>query len=276
MLDWLIEPLGHVFMQRALLATVIVGTVSAVIGTFVVLRGMAFFGDALAHAILPGIAAGYLVSGTAREPLFWWALGAAILSSLGISTLKQNSQLREDTAIGIVFSGMFALGIAMLSSTGDYAEELTHLLFGNVLEISTGELWLIGGLGAIVLLLTIAFQKEFLLLSFDPVLARTIRIPDRQLDRLLFILIAVTVVVSLQTVGIALMVAMLVTPAASAFLISKRVPQMMLIAALLSILAGIIGLYLSYYMGIAAGAAIVLSSTAFFIIIWLLLKIRRS
>jgi manganese/iron transport system permease protein len=276
MLDWLIEPLGHAFMQRALLATVIVGTVSAVIGTFVVLRGMAFFGDALAHAILPGIAAGYLVSGTAREPLFWWALGAAILSSLGISTLKQNSQLREDTAIGIVFSGMFALGIAMLSSTGDYAEELTHLLFGNVLEISTGELWLIGSLGAIVLLLTIAFQKEFLLLSFDPVLARTIRIPDRQLDRLLFILIAVTVVVSLQTVGIALMVAMLVTPAASAFLISKRVPQMMLIAALLSILAGLIGLYLSYYMGIAAGAAIVLSSTAFFIIIWLFLKFRRS
>ena len=268
MFDWLLEPLGYAFMQRAILASVVVGVVSAVVGTYVVLRGMAFFGDALAHAILPGLAVGYVIGGPARQQLFWWALGAAIISSLGISSLKQVTRLREDTAIGIIFAGMFALGIALISSAGSYAVDLAHFLFGNVLGVSPSDLVLISGLGLLVLVLVVAFQKEFLLLSFDPVLARTLRIPSRRLENLLFVLIAVTVVVSLQTVGVALMVAMLVTPAASAFLISKRVPQMMLIAALLASLAGVLGLYLSYYLSIASGAAIVLTSTGVFILVW--------
>lgn len=274
MFDWLLEPLSFAFMQRAILASVVVGVVSAVIGTYVVLRGMAFFGDALAHAILPGLALGYVIGGPARQQLFWWALGAAIISSLGISSLKQATRLREDTAIGIIFAGMFALGIALISSAGSYAVDLAHFLFGNVLGVSPLDLMLISGLGLLVLVLVLAFQKEFLLLSFDPVLARTLRIPGRRLENLLFVLIAVTVVVSLQTVGVALMVAMLVTPAASAFLISKRVPQMMLIAALLASLAGVLGLYLSYYLSIASGAAIVLTSTALFILIWLIQRLR--
>ena len=276
MFDWLLEPLGFAFMQRAILAAVVVGVVSAVVGTYVVLRGMAFFGDALAHAILPGLAIGYVIGGPARQQLFWWALGAAIISSLGISSLKQVTRLREDTAIGIIFAGMFALGIALISSAGSYAVDLAHFLFGNVLGVSPSDLALISGLGLLVLVLVVAFQKEFLLLSFDPVLARTLRIPVRRLENLLSVLIAVTVVVSLQTVGVALMVAMLVTPAASAFLISKRVPQMMLIAALLASLAGVLGLYLSYYLSIASGAAIVLTSTAFFVLIWLAQQVRGT
>lgn len=268
MLNWLLEPLTYAFMQRAMLAAIIVGIVCAVIGSYVVLRGMAFFGDALAHAILPGVAVGYVLGGPAREQVFWWALAAALLSSLGISALNRVTRLSEDTAIGIVFSGMFALGIALISSVRSYAVDLSHFLFGNVLGVSQADLTLTLALGMLVIVLVLLFYKEFLLLSFDPLLAKTLRIPDRQLESLLFVLIAVTVVVALQTVGVALMVAMLVTPAATAFLISKRMCQMMLWAAFFAALSAVIGLYLSYYLSIASGAAIVLTATAIFILVW--------
>jgi len=269
MADWLLEPLGYAFMQRAMLAAVIVGIVCAIIGCFVVLRGMAFFGDALAHSILPGMAVGYVIGGPSRDFLFWWALGAGILASLGISLINRVTRLKEDTAIGIVFSGMFALGIALISSAQNYAIDLAHFLFGNILGVDDQDLWLTAILGALVLISVFLFYKEFLLLSFDPELARTLRIPERTLEIFLFILIAITVVVALQTVGIALMVAMLVTPAAGAFLLTKRLPRMMAIAALIASLSGVLGLYLSFYFGIASGAAIVLCCTAIFILIWL-------
>jgi manganese/iron transport system permease protein len=269
MADWLLEPLTYAFMQRGLLAAIVVGIVCAVIGCYVVLRSMAFFGDALAHAILPGIAIGYLVGGSARGALFWWALAAAILSSLGIGALNRVARLREDTAIGIVFSGMFALGIALISSVRSYAVDLAHFLFGNVLGVTPEDLLLTASLGGVVLLLIIAFYKEFLVLSFDPVLATTIRIPARALELLLFVLIAVTVVVSLQTVGVALMVAMLVTPAAAASLVTKRLPAMMLVAAAIAAFSGVAGLYVSYYLSVASGAAIVLVCTVVFGLVWM-------
>lgn len=268
MLDWLLEPLTHAFMQRAMLAAIVVGIVCAVIGCYIVLRGMAFFGDALAHAILPGVAIGYVVSGPARAQVFWWALGAAILSSLGISALNRVARLREDTAIGIVFSGMFALGIAIISSVETYALDLTNFLFGNVLAVTRNDLILTASLAALIVILVLLFYKEFLLLAFDPVLAKTVRIPARNLEALLFVLIALTVVVSLQTVGVALMVAMLVTPAATAFLISKRLQNMMVWAAFFAAISGVFGLYLSYYLSIASGAAIVLTCTALFVLVW--------
>ena len=268
MADWLTEPLGYAFMQRGLMAAIIVGAVCATVGSYIVLRGLAFFGDALAHAILPGVAAGYLLGGGGRVQLFWWALAAAIISSLGIGALGRVARLREDTAIGIVFSGMFALGIAMISSAHNYALDLSHFLFGNVLGVSESDLWITGILGGAVVLLILAFYKEFLVLSFDPVLATTMRISSRALETLLYILIAVTIVLSLQTLGIALMVAMLVTPAAAAFLVTKRLPIMMMLAAVIASASGVIGLYLSFYFSIASGAAIVLTCTAFFIAVW--------
>ena len=260
------EPFQYEFMQRGMIAAVLVGSVCAVVGTYMVLRGMAFFGDALAHTILPGIALGYLVSGGARETLFWWALGTSIVASLGIGAISRSAQIREDTAIGIIFAGMFALGIALISTVRSYAVDLSHFLFGDVLSVSTQSLWLILIFGGIVVLVIFAFYKEFTTISFDPVLAATLRLPVDLLNNLVLVLIAVTVAVSLQTVGVALMVAMLVTPAATAYLLTNRLPVMMLLAAIFASFSGIIGLYLSYYLSISSGAAIVLTATAFFLI----------
>jgi len=267
-------PLQYEFMQRGMIAAVLVGIVCAVVGTYVVLRGMAFFGDALAHTILPGIALGYLFSGGARDVLFWWALGTAIVAALGIGAISKNSEIKEDTSIGIIFAGMFALGIALISTVRSYAVDLSHFLFGDVLSVSTHSLWLILIFGGLVLLTIFAFYKEFTTLSFDPILAATLRLPVGLLNNLLLTLIAVTVAVSLQTVGVALMVAMLVTPAATAYLITRRLSTMMLIAAIFASLSGVIGLYLSYYLSIASGAAIVLTATLFFLItfVWKRLK----
>jgi manganese/iron transport system permease protein len=265
-MSFLLEPLQYEFMQRGMIAAILVGIVCAVVGTYVVLRGLAFFGDALAHTILPGIALGYLISGGAREPLFWWALGTAIVAALGIGAISKNSEIKEDTAIGIIFAGMFALGIALISTAGSYAVDLSHFLFGDVLSVSSQSLWLILLFGGFVLLSVFALYKEFLTLSFDPILAVTLRLPVGLLNNFLLALIAVTVAVSLQTVGVALMVAMLVTPAATAYLLTRRLVSMMGLAAVFAALSGVVGLYLSYYLSIASGAAIVLTATSFFAI----------
>src|SRR5574342_671533 len=265
-MSWLLEPLQHAFMLRGLAAAVLVGIICAVVGTYVVLRGMAFFGDALAHTILPGVALGYLVSGGARESLFWWAWGTAVMAALGIGAISKHSQVKEDTAIGIIFAGMFALGIALISTVRSYAVDLSHFLFGDVLSVSTHSLWLILIFGGIVLLTVFAFYKEFTTISFDPILAATLRLPVGWLNNLLLTLIAVTVAVSLQTVGVALMVAMLVTPAATAYLLTHRLSHMLALAAVFASLSGVIGLYLSFYLSIASGAAIVLTATFFFLI----------
>jgi len=266
MIQWIVVPMSHSFMIRGLIAVVMVGIVCATVGTYVVLRGMAFFGDALAHAILPGVAVGYLVSGGEREPVFWWGLITAVLTAIGIGAIGKGTQVKEDTAIGIIFAGMFALGIALISTLRSYAVDLAHFLFGNVLGVSRGDLWLTGTLGGIVLVTILVLYKEFLVLSFDPILAVTLRLPSTLLHYLLLILIALAIVVSLQTVGVALMVAMLVTPAATAYLLTRRLSSMMALAAVIGALSGITGLYLSYYVSVASGAAIVLVCTALFLL----------
>lgn len=274
-IDFLVEPLSYAFMQRGLLAVVMVGVVCATVGTYVVLRGMAFFGDALAHAILPGVAVGYLVSGGARGPTFWWGLGTAVLTAIGIGAIGKGARVKEDTAIGILFAGMFALGIALISTVRSYAVDLAHFMFGDVLGVSAGDLWLTGLLGGLVVLVVLAFYKEFLVMSFDPVLAVTLRLPSGLLHYMLLVLIALAIVVSLQTVGVALMVAMLITPAATAYLLTRRLPVMMALSALIGALSGVVGLYLSYYVSVASGAAIVLVCTALFVLI-LLFAPRRG
>jgi manganese/iron transport system permease protein len=266
LMNWIVVPMRYPFMVRGLLAVVMVGVVCATVGTYVVLRGMAFLGDALAHAILPGVAIGYLVSGGARGPVFWWGLGTAVLTAVGIGAVGKGAQVKEDTAIGILFAGMFALGIALISTVRSYAVDLAHFMFGDVLGVSAGDLLLTGTVGGVVLLVTLALYKEFLVLSFDPILAVTLRLPSGLLNYLLLVLIALAIVVSLQTVGVALMVAMLVTPAATAYLLTRRLPVMMGLAALIGAISGIVGLYLSYYISVASGAAIVLVCTAFFVL----------
>jgi ABC-type Mn2+/Zn2+ transport system permease subunit len=265
-IDFLIGPLSYPFMVRGLLAVVMVGVVCALVGTYVVLRGMAFFGDAVAHAILPGVAVGYLVSGGARGPVFWWGLGTAVFTAVGIGAIGKGAHVKEDTAIGIIFAGMFALGIALISTVRSYAVDLAHFMFGNVLGVSRADLWLIAVLGGLIVLVILALYKEFLILSFDPILASTLRLPSTLLHYSQLVLIALAIVVSLQTVGVALMVAMLVTPAATAYLLTRRLSVMMSLAALIGALSGVVGLYLSYQVSVASGAAIVLVCTACFLL----------
>lgn len=264
-MDLLLDPLNYGFMWRGLLASVMVGVICSTIGTYVILQGMAFLGDALAHAVLPGIVIAYLLS----WPLVIGALVCGILVALGIGALSERGEVREDTAIGIVFAGAFALGVALLSTMHSYAVDLAHILFGDVLGVSGSDLWLIFGLSALVLLVVLLVYKELAVLTFDPTLAVVLRLPATFLRYLLLVLIAITVVVALQTVGIALLLAMLVTPAATAQLLTRRLPALMFTAAMLGALANITGLYFSYYFNIASGPAMVLVATLFFALVFL-------
>jgi ABC-type Mn2+/Zn2+ transport system permease subunit len=264
-MNWLLDPLQFSFIVRALIAAVVVGVVCSVLGTYVVLRGMAFFGDALAHTILPGVVIAFLLG----WPLAVGALVVGVLAALGIGFLAERGTLKEDTAIGVIFAGLFALGIALLSTSGNYTIDLAHFLFGNLLGVSTTDLWVIGGLGAAVLMTIYLFYKEFLVISFDPVLAVTLRLPTTLLRYLLLVLIAVTIVTALQVVGIALMLAMFVTPAATASLVTRRLPTMMLVSALIGAFSGVVGLYASFYLNVASGAAVVLVATLIFFLVFL-------
>jgi manganese/iron transport system permease protein len=264
-MSWLFQPFAYEFMQRGMLASVIVGILCAVMGTYVVLRGMAFLGDALAHAILPGIAIAYLLHGS----LLVGALVAAIAIAFLIGLFSRQGTVKEDTAIGILFAAALSLGIALISSIKTYAVDLSHILFGNVLGVSSTDLWLTAGLGLLVLLTVVLLYKPFLVISFDPVLAATMRLPADLLRNLMLVLLALTVVVSLQTVGVGLAAAMLVTPAATAYLLTRRLAPMMVLSAALGALSSIVGLYLSYYLNIVSGSAIVLTATLFFVIAFL-------
>ncbi len=269
--SFLAEPLNYAFIQRAMLALIIVGGVNAVVGCFVVVRGMAFFGDAMSHAILPGIALSYTASGgIVHSNLFVGGLGAGVLSAIVIAWLTHNKELKEDSAIAIVFVTMFALGIAIVSTQTNYTADLTHILFGSINGINHGDLLTMGALSAVVLLVILLLYKEFLIVSFDLSLAHSLKLPVRFLHILLLILIAVTIVASLQAVGIALMLALLITPAATARLLVKRLHQMIVIACLFGIISGIVGFYVSYYLDIPSGACIVLTLSALFGLVLLL------
>lgn len=271
-LTWLTEPFQYPFMLRALWASLIVGVVCPVLGTYVVLRGMAFLGDALAHIILPGVVLAFLLG----LPLALGALAVGVLAALAINAISARAELREDAAIGVVFAGAFALGVALLSLQRSYAVDLTHILFGDLLGVSSADLVLMGALGALVLLVVVAFYKEFLVLSFDPLLATTLRLPVSFLKNLLLVLLAVVIVMSLQVVGVALVLAMLVTPASAAYLWSRRLPPMMAIAAGFGSISALVGLLLSYHLNLASGPAIVLVETGLFGLAFLVSPRRRS
>lgn len=259
------EPLQYNFIQRGMLALILVGGINAVVGCFVMVRGMAFFGDALAHSILPGVALSYTASGgSIGSNLFVGGLGAGIFSALVIAWLTRNQDLKEDSAIAIVFVTMFALGIAIISTQSSYSIDLAHILFGSINGISHQDLLTMTVMTAIVLLIIGLFYKEFLIISFDLNLAHSLKLPAEALRLLLLILIAVTIVVSLQAVGVALMLALLITPVATARLLVKRLHHMLGISSLLGIISGIVGFYASYYLDIPSGACIVLMLSALF------------
>lgn len=270
-MQMLLEPLTYAFMQRGLLAGTLVGILCAVMGTYVVLRGMAFLGDALAHAILPGVAIAYLLGAN----LLIGALVAAAVVALAIGYFSKQGAVKEDTAIGILFAAALALGVALISSIRTSAVDLSHILFGNILGVSPTDLWLTFGLGLVILLTVFLLYRPFLVISFDPVLAATLRLPAELLRNVMLLLLALTVVVSLQTVGVGLAAAMLVTPAATAYLLSRRLAPMMFISAAIGAFSSLMGLYLSYYLNIASGAAIVLTATAVFLVVFLVKRGKR-
>lgn len=265
MISWLTEPFALGFMQRALAASVIVGVVCAVIGCYIVLWSMAFLGDALAHAILPGVAVAYLVGAN----LLAGALVAGLIVAVGISFLSRSATIREDTAIGIFFAAALALGVVLISTMDTYAVDLTHVLFGNVLGVTGTDLAISGALAVGVLVAISLLYRQLLVLSFDPVLGRTLGLRTHALRTGFFLLLAVTIVLSLQTVGVALVAAMLVTPPAAAYLVTRRLPAMMVVSALIGVASAIIGLYVSYYVNVASGGAMVLVATTFFVVVFL-------
>ena len=265
MIAWLLAPLSYAFMQRGMLVAVLVGVACAVVGCYVVLRSMAFIGDAMAHSILPGVAVAYLVKGN----LLVGALVAAVAVAFGIGFFSRQGRLKEDSAIGILFAAAFSLGVILISSIRTYAVDLSHILFGNVLGVSNTDLLLTAGLVLAVVAVVFLLYKELLVVSFDPVLAATLRLPAERLRMVLLVLLALTVVVSLQSVGIGLVTSMLVTPGATAYLLTRRLPRMMALSAVFGALSGVIGLYASYYLDVVSGAAIVLTATAFFLLAFL-------
>jgi len=264
-IQWLAEPFSYEFMLRGLWASLIVGVVCPILGTYVVLRGMAFLGDALAHIILPGVVLAFML----EWPLPVGALLVGTTAALAIGAIGRRADIKEDAAIGVVFAGAFALGVAMISVQRSYAVDLAHILFGNLLGVSNADIRLMLALGVVVLLAIFAFYKEFLVLSFDPVLAATLRLPVTFLQNLLLVLLAIVIVISLQAVGVALVLAMLVTPASAAFLLARRLPVMMVLSAGIGVLSSVAGLYLSYYADIVSGSAIVLVATVIFGIVFL-------
>ena len=266
MIDLLLSPLSYAFMQRGLIEVLMVGVLCAIMGTYVVLRSMAFLGDAMAHAVLPGVAIAYLIGGN----LTAGALFAALLIALGIGLFSNRGVIKEDTAIGILFSASLSFGVALISTIRTYAVDLSHILFGNLLGVSVSDIWLTGLLGLVIIAVVLVLYKPFLIISFDPVLAATLRLPIGFLRNLMLVLLAITIVISMQTVGVGLVSAMLVTPAATAYLLARRLPSMMLLSAFFGAISSLIGLYLSYYLSVSSGAAIILTATLFFFLAYLI------
>jgi manganese/iron transport system permease protein len=262
MIDALLEPLTLGFFVRALVASSLVGVVCAVVGTYVVLRGVAFIGDAIAHAGFPGVVVAYVVG----FPFYLGAAIAALATALAIGTVSRRAGIRQDTAIGVLFAGTFALGVFLFSTIKGYVADLFTFLFGNVLAIGAEDLAALVVLGLGVVLVVGLLWKELLYATFDPLGAGASGIHVDRLELLFLALVALTIVVSLQAVGIILVVAMLVTPAATAQMLTVRFARLMLVAAAIGVAAAVVGLYLSYWLDAASGATIVLVETGLFLV----------
>lgn len=269
MFDLLLSPFSFPFMQRALLGGVLVGIACAVIGTYVVLRGLAFIGDALAHAAFPGVVLAYMW----KANIYFGAAVFALATALGVGFVSRRAGTSYDTAIGILFAGAFALGVLLMSTIQGYTADLFSFLFGNILGMSQEDLLLVAALALLVVLTVAVCYKELLLVSFDPVVAEAMGYPVHGLNYVLLALIAITIVVSIQAVGIVLVVALLVTPSATAYQLTDRLFRMMVLGVVMAVAAVLGGLYLSFYLNVASGAAIVLVSTSLF---FLLLAVRRG
>jgi ABC-type Mn2+/Zn2+ transport system permease subunit len=259
-LDLILEPLAFGFMQRALVASVLVGGLTALVGAYVVLKGLAFIGDAISHAAFPGVVAAFML----KLPIYPGAVAAALLTALGIGWVSRRAALRLDTAIGVLFAGAFAAGVLLMSTIKGYVGDLMSFLFGNVLAVTASDLVVVALLSLLIVGAVMASYKELLFATFDPLGAQAAGYPVALLEYGLLVLVALAIALSIQVVGIILVVAMLVTPAATAQLLTDRFARMLLVAVGLSVVESVVGLYLSFYGNWASGATIVLVETAVF------------
>lgn len=254
-----------VFLPKALLVAVACSIVAGVIGSHVVLRGMAFVGDAVAHSVFPGLAVAFLLQGS----LVLGGLVAGLITTVIVAVVSQNRRLKEDSVIGIFFAGAFALGIIIISRAPGYAGSLHQFLFGSITGITDADLWLVIGGGLAVLVVERLVRKELVTVGLDRESARAMRLPVFWLDLLLYVLVTLTVVLSVQTIGNILVLALLITPAATARLLTDRLGVMMLLAPVIGALSAVVGLYLSWAVDLPAGGSIVLTATVVFLVTWL-------
>ena len=262
MTDFLLAPFQYEYMQRAFIAALVVGTLCSTIGTYVVLRKLSFIGDGIAHASFAGIVVAYLRG----LDYYVGALIVAIVTALGIGFVNRRGRVSLDTAIGVLFTGAFALGVFLMSRVPHYNIDLQSFLFGNILGVSREDLWLILGLALVVVVSLALLYRALLYTTFDPVVAQASGIHAGFVDYALLVLLAITIVISLEAVGIVLVAALLVTPAATAFQLTRRFTRMLVLSGAIGAFCAVAGLYASYYLQSASGATIVLLATILFFI----------
>ncbi len=267
--QFIFEPVQYEFIQRALIASITIGISCGLIGTYIMLRRMSLIGDALAHAVLPGVVISFIIAGKSEVTLFFGAVAAGILTVLLIGFVNRNSRIKEDTSIGIIFTGAFALGILLVSQLKQVHIDLSSYLFGDVLGVSSGDIILSGVIMFIIILVITLFYKQLLITSFDPTMAMTIGISTTFVHYMLMTLLSMSIVAGLQSVGVILIIAMLITPPATAYLLSDNLKKILIISSVLGMISSVIGLYLSYHFNFASGASIVLVAVVIFLLTFL-------
>nr|YP_010336926.1 manganese transport system membrane protein [Madagascaria erythrocladioides]QUE28960.1 MntB [Madagascaria erythrocladioides]UNJ16511.1 manganese transport system membrane protein [Madagascaria erythrocladioides] len=271
MLKILTEPLQYTFMQRSIIIAILIGLLCSIVGSYLMVQRLALLGDAISHSVMPGLAVAFSL----RIPIIIGALSAAILSTLIIAWIRNEYPLKEDTAIGIVFASFFAIGIIFISIIQKTNKiDLNHFLFGNILSVSIEDVINTSLIFVLVLVLTIGIYKELLFFTFDSLGAQVLGLPTKELNFSLMILITLTTVASMKVVGVVLVLALLIIPSAAAYLLVKRLHEIMTLGAGIGMLSSISGMYISYYFNIPSGPAIVMVATSIFIISLIIYKIR--
>ncbi|MBE9190176.1 metal ABC transporter permease [Gloeocapsopsis crepidinum LEGE 06123] len=263
MLEAIIEPLQYGFMQRSLVIAVLVGVICAIVGSYLMVQRLALLGDAISHSVLPGLAIAFILG----ADIFVGAFIAGVVSTLAIALIRTRSPIKEDAAMGIVFSAFFALGITLITIVQKTNKiDLNHFLFGNILGVTSQDVWNTAIISLFVIAVVFLLYKELLFYTFDPVGAQAAGLPVNLLNFGLMVLIALTIVASLTAVGVILVLALLITPGATAYLLVKRLNQMMILGAFIGIVASISGMYLSYFYNLPSGPAIVLVASGIFVL----------
>lgn len=256
----LLVPFQYAFMQRAFVVAITVGLLCSIMGTYVVLRKLSFIGDGIAHASFAGIVIAYIRG----MDYYVGAAIVAVATALGIGFVHRRGNISLDTTIGVLFTAAFALGVFLMSRLRSYAVDLQSFLFGNILSVSVNDVFFIAGLGLVIAITVVVLFRGLLYTSFDPVVAQASGMPVAAIEYVLLVMLALTIIVALQSVGIILVAALLVTPAAAAYQLTKRFAPMMTLAAVLGVLSTVGGLYLSYFLRSSSGATIVLLATILF------------